>query len=320
MIRKGRFAPTPSGLLHIGNAFAALAAWLQMRQAGGVFALRIEDVDKPRSRPAYAEQIVSDLRWLGLDWEEGPDVGGPAGPYVQSLREPLYEAALRELQAAGRLYPCFCSRSELAAIGSAPHGLAAEGAAYPGFCRSLTAGERKQRSAKKPPAWRFIIPDHPLPFRDALTGAPAVEDGRHSGDFVVKRADGMYSYQLAVTVDDATMGITDVLRGADLTDSTPRQLALYEALRLRPPAYAHVPLLCGADGERLSKRDRSLTLASLREAGIPAERLIGVLAYMSGWIDVPESVSVRELIPAFAPVRPDDNRLMLDDRLRKLLT
>ncbi|MCD1261453.1 tRNA glutamyl-Q(34) synthetase GluQRS [Paenibacillus athensensis] len=301
-MRRGRFAPTPSGQLHMGNAFSALAAWLQIRQSGGVFVLRIEDIDKARSRAAFAEQMMDELLWLGLGWDEGPRVGGPHAPYEQSRREALYAAVLERLEAAGHLYPCYCSRSELAMIGNAPHGLAAEGGAYPGWCRGLTPQEQEARAAAKTPALRFIMPSQALPFDDALLG-PQLYTGDSLGDFVVKRADGMFSYQLAVVVDDAAMGITDVLRGADLLDSTPRQLALYAALGLPAPRFAHVPLLADAAGERLSKRDKSLTLAALREAGVPAERLLGALAYTAGWIDRPEPVKAGELIPAFGPVR-----------------
>lgn len=318
MTRRGRFAPTPSGLLHIGNAFTALAAWLQIRQAGGEFVLRIEDIDKARSRRAYAEQQQQDLLWLGIDWDEGPLVGGPCAPYEQSRRERLYEEALDRLQQAGRLYPCFCSRSELAQIGSAPHGLASEGAGYPGTCRTLSAEERLAQAAKKAPALRFTMPPHALPFHDALAG-PQACPGEAPGDFVVKRADGMFSYQLAVTVDDAAMGITDVLRGADLLDSTPRQLALYEALGLKAPDFAHVPLLVDASGRRLAKRDDALTLAALREAGTAPERLLGALAHLAGWIDRPEPVTARELIPAFGPVRPANGALVVSEQFRRLI-
>lgn len=318
VVRRGRFAPTPSGQLHIGNAFAALAAWLQMRQAGGVFVLRIEDIDKPRSRPEYAAQLQDDLRWLGLDWDEGPDVGGPYAPYEQSRREPLYEEALEQLKRDGWLYPCYCSRSELASVASAPHGLASEGAAYPGFCRSLTEEERREKAAKKAPALRFRMPEHPLAFDDVLAG-PQRWDGDAYSDFVVMRADGLFSYQLAVTVDDAAMRITDVLRGADLLDSTPRQLALYEALGLEAPRFAHVPLVVDAGGQRLAKRDRALTLAGLREAGVPPERLVGVLAHLAGWAETPAPLAAGELVPRFGPLRAPEGPLVLRDELRAYL-
>ncbi|OXS61943.1 tRNA glutamyl-Q(34) synthetase GluQRS [Cohnella sp. CIP 111063] len=315
-MRRGRFAPTPSGLLHIGNAFAALSAWLQMRQCGGTIALRMEDIDKARSRASFAEQILDDLQWLGLDWDEGPREGGLHAPYVQSAREPLYEEALERLQEAGRLYPCYCSRSDLATLASAPHGLASEGAAYPGFCRALTDEERMAKGALKSPSQRFVMPAGAIDFSDGWMG-PQSFDGSALGDFVVKRADGMFSYQLAVVVDDAAMGITDVLRGADLLDSTPRQLALYDVLGLRAPGFSHIPLLADETGARLSKRDKSLTLASLRENGAAPERLLGLLAAMAGWIDRPEPVGVRELIPLFEPVSGE--RLVFGDDLREWL-
>jgi len=318
IIRRGRFAPTPSGLLHIGNAFAALVAWLQIRQAGGEFLLRIEDIDKPRSRPAFAEQQQDDLLWLGLDWDEGPRLGGPFAPYEQSLRDELYEEALARLNAAGRLYPCYCSRAELASIASAPHGLSSEGPAYPGFCRRLTPEERTAKETLKEPALRFVMPSEPIAFVDGFAGARSY-DGDALGDFVVKRADGMFGYQLAVVVDDASMGITDVVRGADLLDSTPRQLALYDALGLKPPAFAHVPLLGDAGGERFSKRDKSLTLAALRGEGVMAERLVGLLGHIAGWLDKPEPMRASELIPRFAPIRTGDQPLPItDDMLRWL--
>ncbi len=322
-IRRGRFAPTPSGLLHIGNAFTAVASWLQMRQANGQFVLRVEDIDTARSRADLARRQLDDLRWLGIDWDEGPDVGGPHAPYVQSERMSLYEAALERLKQAGLMYPCYCSRSELARIASAPHGLSSEGGAYPGICRHLTEEERQAKEAHKTPALRFKMSGQPVTFNDGWAGETTFV-GDAVSDFVVKRADGMFSYQLAVTVDDAAMGITDVLRGADLLDSTPRQLALYEALGLTAPSFAHVPLIVGADGERLSKRDRSLTLTSLRDAGVAPERLIGVLANAAGWIDRPEPITARELIPSFRAVQQRDGepqgRLALSDSLWRMLT
>ncbi|MFD0589006.1 tRNA glutamyl-Q(34) synthetase GluQRS [Paenibacillus sp. GCM10027627] len=294
MVLRGRFAPTPSGLLHIGNAFSALAAWLQIRKSGGQFVLRIEDIDKTRSRPAFAEQQQDDLAWLGIDWDEGPRMGGPYSPYIQSEREELYEAALAELRNRNSLYPCYCSRSELSSIASAPHGLSSEGPAYPGFCRHLTLAERSAKEMQKSPALRFIMPPQPISFIDGLFG-PMRYDGDALGDFVIKRADGQFSYQLAVTVDDAAMGITHVLRGSDLLDSTPRQLALYEALGLQAPSFTHVPVVTDAAGKRLSKRDKSLTLSSLKEAGVRPERIVGAIAYMAGWNGKLEPVSAADL-------------------------
>lgn len=318
MTRRGRFAPTPSGHLHIGNAFAALAAWLQMRQAGGEFVLRIEDIDTARSRSELAAMQLADLRWLGIDWDEGPDVGGPYGPYVQSERMQLYEDALRRLDEAGWLYPCYCSRSDLARIASAPHGLSSEGAAYPGLCRGLSDSERLARAAVKPPALRFKMNAGQVAFTDGWAGE-VVFSGDEIGDFVVKRADGMFSYQLAVVVDDAAMGISDVLRGYDLLDSMPRQLALYEALGLPSPRFTHVPLIVDEEGRRLSKRDRSITLDSLREAGKKAEALVGVLACAAGWIDRPEPVSPRELIPSFRSIKHSVEYLLLAEPLRRVI-
>ncbi|SDE10906.1 glutamyl-tRNA synthetase [Paenibacillus sp. UNCCL117] len=302
MNRRGRFAPTPSGFLHIGNAFTALAAWLQMRQLGGEFVLRIEDIDKSRCRSVYTEQLQDDLLWLGLDWDEGPRKGGPYAPYEQSRRERLYEQALERLHHSGLVYPCYCSRSELSMVGNAPHGVASEGAVYTGACRFLSPAERAVRAARKAPSLRFIMPEREFSFPDGLAG-PQCFSSKGLGDFIIKRADGMFSYQLAVTVDDAAMGITDVLRGADLLDSTPRQLALYEALGTRPPSFAHVPLLADAGGRRLSKRDRDLTLTTLRKTGVRPERLLGALAHTAGWLDRPEPVTARDLVKHFKPIR-----------------
>ncbi|QJC52197.1 tRNA glutamyl-Q(34) synthetase GluQRS [Paenibacillus albicereus] len=296
----GRFAPTPSGLMHLGNARTALLAWLQIRRLGGSFLLRMEDIDGPRSRPDYAEAALRDLRWLGLDWDEGPDRGGPRGPYTQSERHALYEQALERLRGQGLLYPCYCSRAELAAVASAPHGLASEGPAYPGTCRCLTEEERRERALRKPPSLRFAVPPGRIVrFDDECAGPQETPPGA-GGDFVVRRADGIFSYQLAVAVDDAAMGITHVLRGSDLLDSTPRQLLLLEALGLAPPRYAHVPLLMGPDGKRLAKRHGGTSLQALREAGVRPERVVGLLARWSGLLERAEPVRPRELVEAAA--------------------
>jgi len=260
--------------------------------------LRIEDIDKPRSRPEFVRQIIDDLRWLGLDWDEGPDVGGPYGPYEQSARGELYEAALSRLADGGRLYPCYCSRAELMAIASAPHGLAAEGPAYPGTCRGLTPKERAAKEAAKTPSLRFAMPDRPIAFDDLVHGPQLAPPGA-GGDFVVQRADGIVGYQLAVVVDDDAMKITDVLRGADLLDSTPRQLALYEALGMTPPRFAHIPLLYAPDGQRLSKRHSALALAEMRGAGVSAEQAIGWIAHFAGLIDRPEPIRAADLVADF---------------------
>jgi glutamyl-tRNA synthetase len=298
-MRKGRYAPTPSGQLHLGNARTALLAWLQMRSVGGSFVLRIEDVDRTRARDAYRELIIRDLRWLGLDWDEGPDVGGPHAPYIQSEREDRYEAALQHLIRQGRIYPCFCSRADIQSMARAPHGLASEGPFYDGRCRKLTAEQRQARAAVKTPSLRFIVPDEgTVSFTDGVFG-PQQFPANYGGDFVVKRADHMYAYQLAVVVDDEAMGITDVLRGADLLDSTPRQLHLYAALGHEPPAFAHVPLVLGPDGRRLSKSHGDIAISSLREAGVRPETIVGWLAYLSGLIDQPEAVRPGELLHGF---------------------
>lgn len=299
MIR-GRFAPTPSGQMHIGNARTALLAWLQARSAGGAFVLRMEDLDRARCRSDLARQVLEDLRWLGLDWDEGPDVGGPMGPYVQSERTDAYGAALDRLRAAGWLYPCFCSRAELAAIASAPHGLTAEGPSYPGTCRRLTPAQVAQaRAARaKTPALRFALPDAAVTWDDLVAG-PQVFGPGAGGDFVVLRADGIIAYQLAVVVDDAAMGITDVLRGWDLLDSTPRQILLFRALGLPVPRFAHVSLLFGPDGARLAKRHCAVALAAMRAAGTAPETLVGHLAYLSGLLDRPEPVRPADLVAKF---------------------
>ncbi len=297
-MKRGRFAPTPSGPIHIGNAWTALLCWLQVRSAQGQFVLRIEDIDQARSRKAFADLILKDLSWLGLDWDEGPDVGGPYGPYVQSARISRYEEAFKRLLNQSRLYPCYCSRAELLKIASAPHGLASEGPSYPGTCSSLTAEQRAQKAAVKAPSFRFRLPQTELHFTDLLAGRQSYAPGT-GGDFVVKRADGVIAYQLAVVLDDADMHITDVWRGGDLLDSTPRQLLLYEALGLKAPQFAHVPLICNDDGSRLSKRNASLNIRSLREAGVRPQKIIGLFAYLAGMNDRLEPMQARELIAHF---------------------
>ncbi len=317
-VRRGRFAPTPSGFLHLGNALPALLGWLQMRKAGGQFLLRIEDIDKPRCKPHYVEQIYRDMDWLGLDWDEGPGLEGDCAPYIQNERLQLYERALDKLLALGHLYPCYCSRAELMAIASAPHGLASLGPVYPGLCRELTEEERKQKAQLKTPSLRFAMPDRSQSFLDGVLGeqcfaAPA------GGDFVVKRADGIIGYQLAVVVDDALMGITDVLRGGDLLDSTPRQLALFAAMDWAAPQYAHVPLLVGEDGRRLAKRHGSITLNALRASGTQPQQIIGLLAYLAGLLPEPEPIQAADLIDEFEMSLIPNHHVTLDQQAWQVL-
>lgn len=299
-MRRGRFAPTPSGDMHLGNAKIALLSWLQMRAVDGVYILRIEDIDTQRSRRHIAERIMEDLRWLGLDWDEGPDNKPvePSESYWQSERTSLYDEALIKLTAAGLLYPCYCSRAELIAVGDAPHGLSSEGNPYAGTCRGLTREEQLRKEMLKTPSLRFSLGNDGVTFMDGIAGTQTFSPAS-SGDFVVRRADGLYSYQLAVTVDDALMGITDVLRGDDLLDSTPRQLWLYDALALNTPSFSHVPLIYGEDGHRLAKRHGDLGITTLRSSGAKPEQVVGWLAYISGLIDRPEPVAAADLVSGF---------------------
>lgn len=295
---RGRFAPTPSGKMHIGNALTALLGWLQMRSMNGQYILRIEDIDVQRSRQELADEIMRDLEWLGLDWDEGPGVGGACGPYHQAARHALYEREIAKLKESSMLYPCYCSRADITAAASAPHGIASEGFRYPGTCRELTREEAALKELHKKPSLRMKVPHRIVSFVDGIAGVQRyrLSDG---GDFVVRRADDIISYQLAVVVDDALMGITHVLRGADLLDSTPRQLLLYEALSYQPPLFAHTPLMVDAEGKRLAKRTRGLSLSFLRGQGIGPERLTGWLAWTAGLLDHPEAVTPAELIPVF---------------------
>jgi glutamyl-tRNA synthetase len=288
---RGRFAPSPTGPMHLGLARTALLGWLRARSLGGTFVLRTEDIDLPRVVKGSAESILADLRWLGLDWDEGPDVGGPHAPYVQSERFGRYEAALEQLHARGLTYACTCSRKEVS-LASAPHGPSEFGAPYPGTCRN---GPSKPGG---PSATRLRVPDVLPSFVEGLHGA--VSEPVAQGDFVLRRADGLFSYQLAVVVDDIAMAISEVLRGDDLAGCTGWQLALYAALGAPAPAFVHVPLLLGPDGKRLAKRHASVALSSYRQRGIAAERVLGFLAHSAGLVPTATPVSARELVADFA--------------------
>jgi glutamyl-tRNA synthetase len=306
----GRYAPSPSGGLHLGNARTALLAWLHVRSQGGRFLMRIEDLDRARSAPGAAQGMLADLRWLGLDWDEGPDVGGPHGAYVQSERSPLYEAAIERLTTKGLLFECFCSRTEVAA--SAPHGPGDDGPRYPGTCRELAASvAAAKRKEGRAGALRFKVPPGVVVFADGLRGEVRLDISTAVGDFVVRRADGVFAYQLAVAVDDALMGVTDVLRGEDLLTSTPRQIQLLRALELQVPHYTHVPLVLGTDGKRLCKRGGDLTLGALRAKGVAPERIVAALARSSGLTERKEC-SAWELVAGFDVERISREPAVLD--------
>ena len=295
----GRFAPSPSGRIHLGNILCCLLAWLSARQKGGRVILRIEDLDTARCPLRYGEQMCRDIQWLGLDWDEGPVIGGPSGPYEQSRRTALYQAALERLEAQGLVYPCFCTRAELHAA-SAPHREDGQ-VVYPGTCRGLTAEQATERARRtgRAPALRLWVPEEEITFIDGHMGEYGEWLPEDCGDFLLRRSDGMFAYQLAVVVDDAAMGVTEVVRGADLLASTPRQLLLYRLLRLEAPAFYHFPLLLGSDGQRLSKRNADAGLDTLGER-YTASEILGKLAYLAGFNPSAEPRSGESLLADFA--------------------
>lgn len=299
---RGRFAPTPSGPLHGGNLRTALLAWLFARQAGASFALRIEDLDRPRMVPGAAEEMIADLHWLGLDWDEGPDTGGPHAPYRQSERGTFYREHLDRLLSLGLVYPCYCSRADIAGAASAPNAPLGAARPYSGACRDPERREQRRRAhPERQPSYRFKLESEDIQFSDAVHGQCLFALRAGADDFIVWRADGTPAYQLAVVVDDALMRIGQVVRGDDLLDSTPRQLALYRAFAYPPPSWVHVPLLHGADGARLAKRERAEGVAVLRAAGAPAEMVVGELAASLGLVPAGTRLGARGLLAIFDP-------------------
>jgi glutamyl-tRNA synthetase len=292
---RGRYAPSPTGALHLGNLRTALLAWLFARCQGGRFVLRVEDLDRPRVRPGATASMLADLRWLGLDWDEGPDVGGPYAPYTQSERQELYATYLQRLQEAGLVYPCYCSRAEIARIASAPHG--SEGPRYPGTCRTLSARQRRQHEAAgRRPSLRFRVPaERIVAFDDLLAGPHSQQVQQAVGDFILRRSDGIFAYQFAVVVDDGLMGINQIVRGSDLLASTARQILLFEALGFPVPAFAHVSLWLDSTGQRLSKREQSAGLDPLRAGGATPEQVVGQLAASCGLAEPGEVLSAIRL-------------------------
>ncbi|MBO5953641.1 MAG: tRNA glutamyl-Q(34) synthetase GluQRS [Oscillospiraceae bacterium] len=283
----GRFAPTPSGRMHLGNVFAALIAWLSVRSRGGSLVLRMEDLDTQRTSGENAALLRQDLLWLGLDWD--------AETPPQSQRSQVYDRYFEQLMDQGLLYPCYCTRSQLHSV-NAPH-LSDGTYVYPGTCRELTSQQRK--AFDRPPAWRVKVPNRLWTVEDLGQGTYRQNLSTDCGDFVVRRADGVYVYQLAVTVDDGEAGVTEVVRGADLLSSAPRQMYLQELFGFRQPTYGHVPMLLAADGRRLSKRDRDLDLGFLRQHTTP-ETIIGILAHAAGLTHSAQPISAKELASQFS--------------------
>lgn len=283
----GRFAPSPTGRMHLGNVFSALLSWLSARAQGGTWLLRIEDIDPQRSRHEYADMLMDDLQWLGLEWD--------GKPCWQSQRGDIYARYLQQLTDAGLIYPCYCTRADILAT-QAPH--ESDGrVVYKGTCRNLPPGARKG-----PAALRMKVPDEGrgiVTFTDGHYGTHTVDLTTQCGDFIVRRKDGAWAYQLAVVVDDSLMGINEVVRGRDLLLSSPQQIYLAQQLGFTPPRFTHLPLLCNTAGQRLSKRDKSLDMGCLRQRFTP-NQIIGLLAHAAGLQPTPDAVSAQSLVKTFS--------------------
>ena len=298
----GRFAPSPSGRMHLGNVFSALMAWLSVRSQGGKMLLRIEDLDPERSKQRYIDALREDLNWLGLDWDEEMP--------LQSTRRDIYDHYFGKLP----VYPCYCTRNELHSA-SAPHGT--DGVLlYAGTCRNLTDQQRREKTRR--PAWRVEVPEETVTFTDGVYGPVTQNLQSACGDFILRRSDGVYAYQLAVVCDDALGGVTQVVRGRDLLDSTPRQIWLYKALGFPVPAFCHVPLLVAPDGRRLSKREADLDLGHLRQE-YSGQKLIGLLAHCAGLTQTLEPMTPKDLIPLFSWDKITDKDISILEYLPKIV-
>ena len=324
---RGRLAPSPTGALHLGNARSFLIAWLSVRSRGGTLVLRMEDLDHPKNKPGAAQAALDDLHWLGLDCDEGPDVGGPCAPYVQSQRVELYAEALRRLQQGGHVYPCVCTRRDVEQGQSAPH-LDESSPRYDGTCdgrfadyeqalrvRLAAEGIDTVVSPTQWPAWRFRARGA-TQFDDTICGMQHGDPGATEGDFVLARHPRGAGYMLAVVVDDAAMGINEVVRGDDLLPATHRQLLIYRALGHRPPRFCHVPLVVGEEGRRLAKRHGDTRLATLRERGFCPEEVVGLLAWWSGWAAWGERLKPCDLLERFDLAKLPHAPAVLDERVR----
>lgn len=296
----GRFAPTPSGRMHLGNVFAALLSYLSVKARGGSWVLRMEDLDTQRTSDAFAALLREDLRWLGLQWD------GETEP--QSRRSPIYDRYFELLADRELLYPCYCTRSQLHSV-NAPH-LSDGTYVYPGTCRNLTQAQRSAQT--RSPSWRVRVPEREYTFTDLVQGPQRENLANQCGDFVVRRADGVYVYQLAVTVDDGEAGVTEVVRGWDLMGSAARQMYLMEQFGFPRPEYAHVPLLVAPEGRRLSKRDRDLDMGAIRSRMKP-ETLIGILAASAGLLEKPEDISTGELATIFTWEKIEGKEIVVTD-------
>ena len=312
----GRLAPSPTGALHLGNVRTFMVAWLRARQAGGRLILRTEDLDHPKHKAGAAAQAIGDLRWLGFDWDE---------EHVQSSRTGLYAAAIRRLRGKGLAYPCVCSRRDVEAAQSAPHD--GDQLHYPGTCRDRFASWDDALAHLNPnpqdgcpvrlPCWRFRVPEGSVvSFSDAFAGGYSMDVGARLGDFPLARDENGAGYALAVVVDDADMGVTEVVRGDDLLPATPQQILLYRALGLEPPDFFHLPLVVGADGRRLAKRHGDTRIAAFRESGMLPEEIIGYLAWSLGIFPERKPASLESLVPDFDPARIPHEPLVFGNSFR----
>ena len=294
---KGRFAPSPTGYIHLGNVWIALLSYISTRNQHGTYVVRMEDIDLQRSKRSLGETLLDDLEWLGFEWDEGPRVGGPEPSYWQSERLPMYDEVLQRLEDTDLIYPCFCNRTRLQSIASAPH----RGEVvhhYDGHCRNLDSATVQLKRLEKNPSMRIKVTDSTMEFNDIYQGPQHFVLRQGVDDFVLRRGDGMYAYNLAVVLDDISMGISEIIRGHDLLETTAQQMYLYSTLHAEPPCYGHAPLLIDDDGHRLSKRQKSITVKELRETGWSAERILGELAVLAGFIpkcDAP-SASLESLL------------------------
>jgi glutamyl-tRNA synthetase len=317
---RGRFAPTPSGELHLGGARTALCAWLDARAHKGQFVVRVEDLDQAREVEGAEARILADLRWLGLQWDEGPDIGGAYAPYRQSERTARFAELIAQLVSEGKAYACYCSRREIALAAVAPHGPSDDGPRYPGTCRTLTRKQLADKARARPPSIRLRVEPDQVEWTDRAHGERVDDVAAIVGDFVLRRADLVPAYQLACGVDDAEMRISDVVRADDLLGSTARQILIHQALGWRPIRYAHVPLMLGADGVRLSKRHGAIGVGALRERGWTPAKVVGALAATLGLVEPGAACEARELVAGFsldrivrAPTRVDLETLRVLD-------